>query len=153
VLSVSQSLEKTLLGWILVLLWVPNFSASSGRCQDTIQVFTCHFYIFPSFLSILMGFFLLCGLFSFISPFSQSMSYPSHFLLYRTILVWVNFIFFNILLGIFLIYISNATPKVPHTLHHPLPYPPTPTFWPWHSPVLEHIKFASPMGLFPVMAD
>jgi hypothetical protein len=28
-----------------------------------------------------------------------------------------------------------------------LPYPPTPTFWPWHSPVLGHIKFASPMGL------
>ena len=29
----------------------------------------------------------------------------------------------------------------------PLPYPPTPTFWPWHSPVLGHIKFARPMGL------
>jgi hypothetical protein len=29
----------------------------------------------------------------------------------------------------------------------PLPYPPTPTFWPWHSPVLGHIKFANPMGL------
>jgi hypothetical protein len=28
----------------------------------------------------------------------------------------------------------------------PLPYP-TPTFWSWHSPVLGHIKFASPMGL------
>jgi hypothetical protein len=28
-----------------------------------------------------------------------------------------------------------------------LPYPPTPTFWPWHSPVPGHIKFASPMGL------
>ena len=29
----------------------------------------------------------------------------------------------------------------------PLPYPPTPTSWPWHSPVLRHIKFARPMGL------
>uniref|UniRef100_A0A8C6GST8 UBA-like domain-containing protein n=1 Tax=Mus spicilegus TaxID=10103 RepID=A0A8C6GST8_MUSSI len=29
----------------------------------------------------------------------------------------------------------------------PLPYPPTPPFWPWRSPVLGHIKFASPMGL------
>jgi hypothetical protein len=29
----------------------------------------------------------------------------------------------------------------------PIPYPPTPPFWPWHSPVLGHIKFASPMGL------
>jgi hypothetical protein len=56
------------------------------------------------------------------------------------------FFFFNFLLGIFLIYISNAIPKVPHT-HPPLPYPPTPPFWPWHSPVLGHIKFASPMGL------
>jgi hypothetical protein len=27
------------------------------------------------------------------------------------------------------------------------PYPPIPTFWPWHSPVLGHIKFACPMGL------
>jgi hypothetical protein len=26
-----------------------------------------------------------------------------------------------------------------------LPHPPTPTSWPWHSPV--HIKFARPMGL------
>jgi hypothetical protein len=30
---------------------------------------------------------------------------------------------------------------------HPLPYQPTPTFWPWCSPVLGHIKFANPMGL------
>jgi hypothetical protein len=28
-----------------------------------------------------------------------------------------------------------------------LPYPPTPTSWPWHSPVLRHIKFARPMDL------
>ena len=28
-----------------------------------------------------------------------------------------------------------------------LPYPHTPTSWPWCSPVLRHIKFASPMGL------
>jgi hypothetical protein len=31
--------------------------------------------------------------------------------------------------------------------HPPLPYPPIPIFWPWHSPVLGHIKFAFPMGL------
>ena len=29
----------------------------------------------------------------------------------------------------------------------PLPYPPIPTFLPWHSPVLGHIKFAWQMGL------
>jgi hypothetical protein len=28
-----------------------------------------------------------------------------------------------------------------------LPYPPTPTTWPWHSLVLRHIKFARPRGL------
>jgi hypothetical protein len=28
-----------------------------------------------------------------------------------------------------------------------LPYPPTPTSWPWRSPVLGHIKFARPRGL------
>jgi hypothetical protein len=44
------------------------------------------------------------------------------------------------LLGIYFIYISNAIPKVPHTFSHPLPYPPTPTSWPWRSPVLRHIK-------------
>jgi hypothetical protein len=27
------------------------------------------------------------------------------------------------------------------------PIPPTPTSWPWRSPVLRHIKFAWPMGL------
>jgi hypothetical protein len=37
-------------------------------------------------------------------------------------------------------------PKSPHTLP-PLPYPPTPTSWPWCSPVLRHIKFARPRGL------
>jgi hypothetical protein len=50
-------------------------------------------------------------------------------------------------LGIYFSYISNAIPKVPHTLPHPLPHPPTPTSWPWHSPVLRHIKSAQPMGL------
>ena len=29
----------------------------------------------------------------------------------------------------------------------PLPYPPTPTFWPWRSPILRNIKFAWSMGL------
>ena len=49
--------------------------------------------------------------------------------------------------GIYFIYISNAIPKVPHVLPHQLLHPPTPISWPWHSPVLRHIKFARPMGL------
>jgi hypothetical protein len=53
---------------------------------------------------------------------------------------------FIFLLHIFLNYVSNAIPKVPHT-------PPTSLrthshfFWPWCSPVLGHIQFACPMGL------
>jgi hypothetical protein len=58
-----------------------------------------------------------------------------------------NLFFPYFLLGIYFNYISNAIPKVTHTLLHPLPYPPTPTSWPWLSPVLRHIKFARPMGL------
>ena len=38
-------------------------------------------------------------------------------------------------------------PKSPPYPSPPLPYPPIPIFWPWHSPVLGHLKFASPMGL------
>jgi hypothetical protein len=59
----------------------------------------------------------------------------------------LNSLFFSFLLGIYFIYISNAIPKVPHTLPYPLPHPPTPTSWPCRSPVLRHIKFARLMGL------
>jgi hypothetical protein len=55
---------------------------------------------------------------------------------------------YSLFLGIFFIYISNAIPKIPHTLPPPqLLYPPTPTSWPWRSPVLRDIKFARLMGL------
>ena len=64
-------------------------------------------------------------------------------LFYFLLLSWVVF-FFKFLLGIFLIYISNAIPKVEYTQPQ-LPYSPTPPFWPWNSPVLGHIKFASPI--------
>jgi hypothetical protein len=53
-----------------------------------------------------------------------------------------------ILLDIFFIYISNTILRAslwpPPTL---LPYTPTPTSWPWHSPALGHIKFARSRGL------
>jgi hypothetical protein len=63
----------------------------------------------------------------------------------------IFFIYISFFLGIFFIYISNAIPKVPHT--PPLPYPPTPTFWPWCSSVLRHIKFQmlSPFLKFPLL--
>jgi hypothetical protein len=68
------------------------------------------------------------------------------FFSYETIFIFIFWIF---LLDIFFIYMSNALLEVPCTLPPPdlLPYPPIPTFWPWHSPVLGHIKFARPRGL------
>jgi hypothetical protein len=59
----------------------------------------------------------------------------------RRLLEEQSVLFFFFKLGIFFIYISSAIPKVPYTL------PPTPTSWPWRSPVLGHIKFARLMGL------
>jgi hypothetical protein len=57
-------------------------------------------------------------------------------------------IFFS---SIFIRYLAHlhfqCYPKSPPYPPPPLPYPPTPPFLPWHSPVLGHIKFASPMGL------
>ena len=59
------------------------------------------------------------------------------------VIIGLNVFFFSFsffLLCIFLNYISNAISKVPpHS--PPLPSPPIPIFWPWHSAVLEHIKF------------
>jgi hypothetical protein len=58
------------------------------------------------------------------------------------------FLFF--LLDIFFIYISNFKCYPKSSLYPPptlLPYPPIPTSWPWHFPVLGHIKFAIPRGL------
>jgi hypothetical protein len=53
------------------------------------------------------------------------------------------------LLDIFFIYISNL--KVLYTLPPALlPNPPTPTFWPWHSPVLGHIIFTRPRASPPI---
>jgi hypothetical protein len=71
-------------------------------------------------------------------------AWPQPVLLFSFFFFTLFLIFFK--LGIFLVYIFNAIPKVPHT-HPPIPYPLTPPFWPWRSPVLGHIKFASPMGL------
>jgi hypothetical protein len=67
-----------------------------------------------------------------------------------TVLTFLEYFFtYSFLLDIFFIYISNFQ-CYPESSPYPLPplsYPPTPTSWPWHSPVLRHIKFARPMGL------
>jgi hypothetical protein len=53
------------------------------------------------------------------------------------------FFFFNFLHSHFKCYPESPLYPPPALL----PYPPTPTSWPWHSPVLGHIKFARPRGL------
>ena len=56
--------------------------------------------------------------------------------------------FFSFFIRYFLHLHFKCYPKSP--LYPPptlLPYPPTPTSWPWSSPVLGHIKFARPRGL------
>jgi hypothetical protein len=58
------------------------------------------------------------------------------------------FIFLNIFIITYFPQLHlECYPKSPPYPPPPLPYPPTPTFWPWRSPALGHIKFASPMGL------
>jgi hypothetical protein len=56
----------------------------------------------------------------------------AHALAYACVYIYQAWSLF-LKLGIFFIYISNAIPKVPH--NPPLPYPPTPTSWPWWSPL------------------
>jgi hypothetical protein len=70
-------------------------------------------------------------------------------MLYQKFWKWI--LFFPLFLFFFLIrYFPRlhfqCYPKSP-PYQPPIPYPPTPPFWPWGSPVLGHIKFASPMGL------
>jgi hypothetical protein len=75
-----------------------------------------------------------------------------------TLLFFVVFIFLFYFFNIFYYYVFSSitfrmlSQKSPIP-SPPLPYPPIPIFWPWHSPVLGHIKFVCPMGLFPVMAN
>ena len=67
------------------------------------------------------------------------------------------FLLISFLLDIFFIYISNAIPfpsflsKIPYALPLPLlPNPPTPAFWPWHSPILGHRTFTGPRASPPI---
>jgi hypothetical protein len=83
------------------------------------------------------------------SPKSNLMQnfFISHSFNVLLVFVWVysRLVFFKF--GIFFIDISNAIPKVPQTSPPQLPYPLTPTSWPWRSLLLRHIKFARPRGL------
>jgi hypothetical protein len=101
--------------------------------------FPCFSFLFSSFLSF--SFFS----FSFLSfPFlSSSLRFSFHFPFFLTIFI-----------SYFLRLHFKCYPKSPlYTPPALLPNPPTPTFCPWQFPVLRHIIFARPRGLFPMMAD
>jgi hypothetical protein len=57
-------------------------------------------------------------------------------------------IFSNFFIRYFLYLHFKCHPESPlYPPHALLPYPPTPTSWPWSSTVLGHIKFTRPRGL------
>jgi hypothetical protein len=68
---------------------------------------------------------------------------------FKVVYIFIYFIFF--LLNIFIRYFPHlhfqCYTKSPPYSHPHSPTQQTPTFWPWRSPVLGHIKFAWPMGL------
>jgi hypothetical protein len=60
----------------------------------------------------------------------------------------LDFFIFLFFIRYFLYLHFKCYPKSPlYTPPALLPYLPTPTSWPWHSPVLGHINFARPRGL------
>jgi hypothetical protein len=66
------------------------------------------------------------------------------------LLLLINLFFQNrsiLLIRYFLHLHFKCYPKSSPYPPSPFPYPPTPTSWPWHSPVLRHIKFARPRSL------
>jgi hypothetical protein len=112
--------------------------------------------------SVTFSYFALPFLFCSISPHKQA---HSSFMQYIFISLKTDFVYegkheifclppllpFFIYLNVFYYIFSSITfpmlsqkSPIPPP---PLPYPRIPTFWPWRSPVLGHIKFACPMGL------
>jgi hypothetical protein len=79
-------------------------------------------------------------LFKKCSPEQNTQGCPHSSYIFSTVLTFFNWVFISFTFPM----LSQKTPRrSPHTN----PYTPTPTSWPWHSPVLRHIKFAQPMCL------
>jgi hypothetical protein len=117
---------------------------------DLLLIHVVSDFDFLSFLCVIYAFELYMFLALFICFF-----FPFYFWVFIlgclaiVVVVIVLFSFFPIFIRYFLhlhfkCYLKSPLCPPP-TL---LPYPPTPTSWPWHSPVLGHIKFARPRGLY-----
>ena len=67
---------------------------------------------------------------------------------FNVLFCYFTFLYLFYFIGYFIYIHFKCYPE--STLYPPssalFPYPPTPASWPWHSPVLEHIKFAIPRG-------
>jgi hypothetical protein len=81
-----------------------------------------------------------------LSPSVRKVISFSFFSFFGPILFIYLFIYLFILIRYFPHLHFQCYPKGPPYPPPLIPYPPTPPFWPWCSPVLGHIKFASPMG-------
>jgi hypothetical protein len=65
--------------------------------------------------------------------------------------VTLHLIFFCLIGYLFHLHFQ-CYPKSTHMLPHQLPHPPSPTSWPWHSPVLRHKVYTTNGPLFLLMA-
>jgi hypothetical protein len=147
--SIPRYLKMVLLLKVIVLIYILTAMNSFSSAFNIFYAFTTTILINLIFFTISLAdtdidFFF--GYFSssfekFCSCYLPIFNYNTWFCVFKLCLFYFLISFFW--LGIYFIYISNAIPKDPHTL----PHPPTPTSWPWHSPVLRHIKYAQRMGL------
>ena len=113
--------------WPLMKLW-------SGS-RDTEMIY-CVLLSYFSFFSV--GSYLIK---SFLAQWEE-VSLPFFFFF-----VFSN-VFYSIFIRYFLhLYFKRYPESSPYPPHIPCCYPPTPTSWPWRSPVLGHIKFARPRVL------
>jgi hypothetical protein len=114
-------------------------------------------FSFFEFVDCSMGILFFKSIREYISCISFRVWITSHRIYYISIHFLANFMvrivfFLNWIFSFFIIcflylhfkYYSESSLYLPHA---PLPYPLTPNSWPWHSPILGHIKFARPRGL------
>jgi hypothetical protein len=127
--------QNGILFWLALAHWthlVYICTLRPQRLTDTHTLLGCCCCLFVSFLTTLF----------FVNILSCT---PIPYIL-CPFFFFVVVAFFSIFIRYFLHLHFKCYPESP--LYPPrtlLPYPPTPTSWPWHSPVLGHIKFARPI--------
>jgi hypothetical protein len=99
--------------------------------------------------------YIFCS-FTIIPLFPTSLSFLSHLPCTVLIILFkiLAYFFSNFIILFYIFFITyfpqlhfQCYPKSPPYTPPHFPTHPFPFFWPWHSPVLGHIKFVCPMGL------